>query len=166
MQFHTHSQSVVISLSTSSPGFLDCLCHKCLSLGEILQLGNVQTFKNVVRWRIICQKTMLATNVNQNPEMSSSPNLILNNSDNPGISSKDDVGRKIFIDQMSDLSPSEKSVVLFELSALRHWSSLGTVFAYRKTFSMLGAPVLRACHWFWSDEVIQRFSCFDFLDRL
>ena len=56
--------------------------------------------------------TMLAPNVNQNPECRRSPIFILNNPDNPWISSWDSIGRKYSLDQISNLSPSEKSVVL------------------------------------------------------
>ena len=61
-----------------------------------------------------------------------------------------------------------------ELSAPRHWSSLGSVFAHRNTFSIptpssnpsLQNQEIFARHGFWSVEVIQRFCCFGFFDPL
>ena len=86
MQFHTHSYSVIISVSSYSQNFLILLCHNCLSLGGILQLGNVQTFKNCPMEDHLLI-TVLAPNINQNPECRPLSNLILNSSDNPWISS-------------------------------------------------------------------------------
>ena len=68
--------------------------------------------------------------------MSSFSTLVLNNFDNPRISSWAPVGHK-FTDQLSKIVSIWEIGWLVVLSALRHWSSFGSVFAYRDTFSML-----------------------------
>ena len=101
---------------------------------------------------------------------------MLNKPDKPWNPVKGPNWANLFVDQISNLSPSEKSVVFLSCSTPRLTDFLsGNVFAYRSTTSMLpppSNPILHNLGKFLlvieprSDEVIQRFGYFDFLDPL